>query len=89
MTVVTASVGSDPRAGSGTQSVRLIKPLITEEIAAKEKDIKRLRVRLGLSSWCKRCMGAPLWLCEGSPQPPLALSRIASTASDAVSFACP
>src|SRR5262245_7282476 len=33
---------------------RLIKPPITEEeIAAKEKDIKRLRVRLGLSGWCK------------------------------------
>ena len=37
---------------------RLIKPAITEEeIAAKEKDIKRLRVRLGLSSWCKRYAG--------------------------------
>jgi hypothetical protein len=37
---------------------RLIKPPITEEeIAAKEKDIKRLRVRLGLSSWCKRYAG--------------------------------
>ena len=37
---------------------RLIKPPITEEeIAAKEKDIKRLRVRLGLSSWCKRYVG--------------------------------
>jgi hypothetical protein len=33
----------------------LIKPPITEEeIAAKEKNIKRLRVRLGLSRWCKR-----------------------------------
>jgi hypothetical protein len=28
-----------------------------EEIAAKEKDIKRLRVRLGLSRWCKRYAG--------------------------------
>ena len=37
---------------------RLIKPPITEEeIAAKEKDIKRLRVRLGLSNWCKRYAG--------------------------------
>ena len=37
---------------------RLIKPPITEEeIAAKEKDIKRLRVRLGLSRWCKRYAG--------------------------------
>src|SRR5215470_9014198 len=37
---------------------RLIKPPITEEeIAAKEKAIKRLRVRLGLSSWCKRYAG--------------------------------
>ena len=37
---------------------RLIKPPITdEEIAAKEKDIKRLRGRLGLSSWCKRYAG--------------------------------
>jgi hypothetical protein len=37
---------------------RLIKPPITEEeIAAKEKDIKRLRVRLGLNSWCKRYAG--------------------------------
>jgi hypothetical protein len=34
---------------------RLIKPPLTEEeIAAKEKDVKRLRVRLGLSRWCKR-----------------------------------
>jgi hypothetical protein len=33
----------------------LIKPPITEEeIAAKEKNIKRLRVRLGLSRLCKR-----------------------------------
>jgi hypothetical protein len=37
---------------------RLIKPPITEEeIAAKEKDIKRLRVRLGFSRWCKRYAG--------------------------------
>jgi hypothetical protein len=37
---------------------RLIKPPITEEeIAAKEKDIKRRRVHLGLSSWCKRYAG--------------------------------
>jgi hypothetical protein len=37
---------------------RLIKPPITEEeIAAKEKDIKRLRARLGLSRWCKRYAG--------------------------------
>jgi hypothetical protein len=36
----------------------LIQPPITEEeIAAKEKDIKRLRVRLGLSRWCKRYAG--------------------------------
>ena len=37
---------------------RLTQPPITEEeIAAKEKDIKRLRVRLGLSRWCKRYAG--------------------------------
>jgi hypothetical protein len=37
---------------------RLIQPPITEEeIAAKEKDIKRLRVRLGLSRWCKHYAG--------------------------------
>jgi hypothetical protein len=37
---------------------RLIKPPLTEEeIAAKEKDVKRLRVRLGLSRWCKRYAG--------------------------------
>jgi hypothetical protein len=37
---------------------RLIQPPITEEeIAAKEKDIKPLRVRLGFSSWCKRYAG--------------------------------
>jgi len=38
--------------------LRLIKPpLAKEEIAAKEKDIKRLRDRLGLSRWCKRYAG--------------------------------
>jgi len=37
---------------------RLIKPPITEEeIAAKEKDVKRLRARLGFSRWCKRYAG--------------------------------
>ena len=37
---------------------RLIQPPITEEeIAAKETEIKRLRVRLGLSRWCKRYAG--------------------------------
>jgi hypothetical protein len=37
---------------------RLIKPPLTqEEIAAKEKDVKRLRDRLGLSRWCKRYAG--------------------------------
>lgn len=37
---------------------RLIKPPLTqEEIAAKEKDVKRLRHRLGLSRWCKRYAG--------------------------------
>jgi hypothetical protein len=37
---------------------RLIQPPITEEeITAKEKDIKPLRVRLGLSRWCKRYAG--------------------------------
>jgi len=37
---------------------RLTQPPITEEeIAAKEKEIKRLRVRLGLSRWCKRYAG--------------------------------
>jgi hypothetical protein len=37
---------------------RLIQPPITEEeIAAKGKDIKRLRIRLGLSRWCKRYAG--------------------------------
>jgi hypothetical protein len=47
---------------------RLVQPPITEEeIAAKEKDIKRLRVRLGLSSWCKRYAGQmeqPLFDCS-------------------------
>jgi hypothetical protein len=37
---------------------RLIKPPLTqEEIAAKEKDVTRLRHRLGLSRWCKRFAG--------------------------------
>jgi hypothetical protein len=37
---------------------RLIKPpLAQEEIAAKEKHVKRLRDRLGLSRWCKRYAG--------------------------------
>ena len=37
---------------------RFIKPSITEEeIAAKAKDVKRLRARLGLSRWCKRYAG--------------------------------
>jgi hypothetical protein len=37
---------------------RLIQPPITdEEIAAKEEDVKRLRIRLGVSRWCKRCAG--------------------------------
>jgi hypothetical protein len=37
---------------------RLIKPpLALEEIAAKEKDVKRLRDRLGLSRWCKHYAG--------------------------------
>jgi hypothetical protein len=37
---------------------RLIKPPLTqEEIADKEKDVKRLRDRLGLSRWCKRYAG--------------------------------
>jgi hypothetical protein len=34
--------------------MRLIKPPITEkEIVAKEKDVKRLRDRLGLRKWCQ------------------------------------
>jgi hypothetical protein len=37
---------------------RLIKPpLASEEIAAKENEVKRLRARLGLSRWCKRYAG--------------------------------
>src|SRR6476620_12004613 len=37
---------------------RLIQPPITEEaVAAQEKDIKRIRVRLGLSRWCERYAG--------------------------------
>src|SRR5262245_7483093 len=37
---------------------RLIKPpLAPEKIAAKEKYLKRLRGRLGLSRWCKRYAG--------------------------------
>jgi hypothetical protein len=35
--------------------MRLIKPPLTEkEIAAKEKEVKRLRDRLGLRKWCQR-----------------------------------
>jgi hypothetical protein len=35
--------------------MRLIKPPLTEkEIVAKEKDLKRLRDRLGLRKWCQR-----------------------------------
>jgi len=38
--------------------MRLIKPPLTErEIVAAEKDVKRLRDRLGLSRWCKRYAG--------------------------------
>ena len=37
---------------------RLIKPPLTqEEIAAKEKDVKRLRDRVGLNEWCRRYAG--------------------------------
>jgi hypothetical protein len=37
---------------------RLVKPPLTEkEIGAKEKEVKRLRDRLGLSRWCKRYAG--------------------------------
>jgi hypothetical protein len=37
---------------------RLIKPPLTEkEIGAKEKDVKRLRDRVGLNGWCKRYAG--------------------------------
>jgi hypothetical protein len=33
--------------------LRLIKPSLTEEeIIAKEKDVERVRYRLGLSKWC-------------------------------------
>ena len=35
--------------------MRLIKPPLTEkEIVAKEKNVKRLRDRLGLRKWCQR-----------------------------------
>jgi hypothetical protein len=38
--------------------MRLIKPPLTEkEIVAAEKDIKRLRDRLGLRKWCQRYAG--------------------------------
>jgi hypothetical protein len=38
--------------------MRLIKPPITEkEIVAKEKDVKRLRHRLGLRKWCQLYAG--------------------------------
>jgi len=38
--------------------MRLIKPPLTEkEIVAKEKDVKRLRDRLGLRKWCQRYAG--------------------------------
>jgi hypothetical protein len=38
--------------------MRLIKPPLAEkEIAAKEKDVKRLRDRLGLRKWCQRYAG--------------------------------
>ena len=37
---------------------RLIKPPLAQEvIATKEKHVKRLRDRLGLSRWCKRYAG--------------------------------
>jgi hypothetical protein len=37
---------------------RFINPPLTEkEISAKEKDVKRLRDRLGLNGWCKRYAG--------------------------------
>jgi hypothetical protein len=37
---------------------RFVKPPLTEkEITAKEKDIKRLRDRVGLNGWCKRYAG--------------------------------
>jgi hypothetical protein len=38
--------------------MRLIKPPLTEkEIGAKEKDVKRLRERLGLRKWCQLYAG--------------------------------
>jgi hypothetical protein len=38
--------------------MRLIKPPLTEkEIVAAEKDIMRLRDRLGLRKWCQRYIG--------------------------------
>jgi len=38
--------------------MRLIKPPLTEkEIVAKEKNVKRLRDRLGLRKWCQRYAG--------------------------------
>src|ERR1700730_2422860 len=38
--------------------LRLIKPPLTDkEIVAKEKELKRLRDRLGLSRWCRRYAG--------------------------------
>jgi hypothetical protein len=38
--------------------MRLIKPPLTEkEIVAKEKDVKRLRDRLGRRKWCQRYAG--------------------------------
>lgn len=38
--------------------MRLIKPPLAEkEIAAREKDVKRLRDRLGLRKWCQRYAG--------------------------------
>ena len=37
---------------------RPIKPPLTEkEIGAKEKDVKRLRDRVGLNGWCRRYAG--------------------------------
>jgi len=38
--------------------LRLIKPPLTDKaIVAKEKEVKRLRDRLGLSRWCRRYAG--------------------------------
>jgi hypothetical protein len=38
--------------------MRLVKPPLTEkEIVAKEKEVKRLRDRLGLRKWCQRYAG--------------------------------